>query len=97
MLKDKGMVANPDRFAGDYEEWTDWDGPRAPPFRPSAGDLYAGFSRADDPRPGRPIPHPAPEREHSLPHADYEPLWRYDLETNYESRSRGSPYLAELK
>lgn len=63
MLKHKGMAANPGRFASDYEEWTDWDGPRAPPFRPSAGDLYAGFSRADDPRPGRPIPHPAPERE----------------------------------
>jgi len=51
MLEDKGMAANPGRFAGDYEEWTDWDGPRAPPFRPSAGDLYAGFSRG-----GRPTP-----------------------------------------
>lgn len=56
MLEDKGMVANPGRFASDYQEWTDWDGRRAPPFRPSADDLHAGFSRAYDPRPGHPIP-----------------------------------------
>lgn len=25
MLEDKGTVANPGRFASDYQEWTDWD------------------------------------------------------------------------
>lgn len=44
MHEDKGIAANTGRFAGDYEEWTDWDGPRAPPFRPSVDDLYARSS-----------------------------------------------------
>lgn len=62
---DKGTAANPGRFAGDYEEWTDWDGLRAPPFRPSlpAISMRVSLPGVHDPRPGHPIPRRVHQRE----------------------------------